>query len=136
MAGTRGYLPTVGPVELRFEAESSGLPVEPLLELPSPEISAQSEIPLPITVPDTNNPPIAPTEPEVIITIPERSADTNAPSFQTVTNDAISPQMLMRFFLPGQAGGVSREAIVVPQTGNNNPPPPQPSSSATFVSPQ
>lgn len=148
LAGSPGYLPSVGPVALRFETPPSKvvrsmtvpLPVAnpPVTEAPLARSDLVADIPV--------EPPTAPTPPAVllhdvpvVVTDAMTGSTTNAlesligPMMET--NSVVTPQMFLRFFTPVPGGG-SREAIVIPPPGFNPAQPPSPSSTATYTKPK
>jgi hypothetical protein len=146
LAGPQLYLPAVGPVALRFAAESptqaaATLPVESTNEttpaigsrldmIPAnPEDSPTND--LPATSSPTHEPPVPDVQP------PAAGPDLVLPLIGPMleTNTIITPQMLMRFFAPMVNGG-SREAIVIPQTGFTPARPPAQSSTVNFSKPK
>ncbi len=136
-----GYLPRVGPVELRFEPDDSPFPELPLPPLPVtenpqapglPEPSVESK---PVADSTSGEPTAAETkvQPDVI---PVVVVATNALPIQTdeaPATNTITPQMFLRFFTPA-SGSNLREAVVVPNVGFS-PARPTPSSTATFLQP-
>ena len=145
VAGTANYLPSVGPVGLRFaskveqsrvvtlpppaaiQADPGPAPREDMVaEIPVTPAAAASgsalmhEIPVLLSDNLTNGP--GPSQPGLI-----------GPMMDT--NNVITPQMFLRFFTPAP-GGVSREAIVVPPTDFNPALPPTRSSTATYTQPK
>ena len=145
-AGPQIYLPAVGPVALRFEAEAS---TQPAAALPVEAVSSTTpdrgtrldmipEIPvdaptndLPATGSLMHEPPVTDAQhptagPEIVLPL-------IGPMLET--NTIITPQMLMRFFAPMVNGG-SRETIVIPQTGFTPARPPTQSSTVNFSKPK
>lgn len=144
LAGTPGYLPSVGPVGLRFAPPASTTPAVVL-----PEPPPASDVPAPTTRLDAVELPVetptnaAPTSTalmlDVPVVLPEAVTGTNTTASLIGplmdTNNVVTPQMFLRFFTPTQGGG-AREAIVVPPTGFNPARPPTPSSTATYTQPK
>lgn len=137
LAGTPGYLATVGPAELRFAVDDQPLPAAPLPPLPPVETSQTKEPQTPVP-PAAESTDVAPgTQPNTDATpIVNAPADIGLPSplQSSRTNTPITPQMFIEFFKP-EAPGANRGAIVVPPVGFSPASPPQ-SSSATFTQPK
>lgn len=146
LAGAAGYLPRIGPAALRVQPPASFAARANLPPLPMGDLLGE---PLPPTI-ETTAPPSASVEParlapethEVGSALPGGAdgATTDAPGsppgLPGATTPLISPQMLLRFFLPGEAGN-SREAVIVtPPVFSPARPPTPGSSSATYTSPQ
>jgi len=143
LAGTSGYLPSVGPVGLRFEPLYSTVEIA---TLPAPPADNQSQggpvtreeaaVELPVEPP----PPTTTTTlmHDAPVTLPEAVTGSPTNSIQTLigplmdNNGVITPQTFLRFFTPAQ-GGVSREAVIVTPPGFNPAQPPQRSSTATYI---
>lgn len=146
LAGTSSYLPSVGPVVLRFakamdRSHVAALPPPPAEPQANSEPAAREEIAAQIPV---EPPPTAPPGAlmnDIPVVLPENLTNPPNNPLQALispmmeTNGAITPQMFLRFFTPGQ-GGASREAIVVPPTGFNPAQPPAQSSTATYSQPK
>jgi hypothetical protein len=146
LAGTPDYLPNVGPVGLRFAPATKPSDAVTLPPLPAPQTATESptthlesaEIP---TVEPKPEPPskALPQNPPVIVLQAQTGSPTNAvgPLIgpQMETNNAVTPQMFLRFFTPNQ-NGQSREAIIVAPPGFSPAPPPAPSSTATYTQPK
>jgi len=143
-AGTPGYLPRVGPVALRFDSAVAATPVA-LLSTPPVITSAIGEtnmspevvVDIPVEFPTNAAPPAPPLMHDVPVALPESLTEATTNSNQTLigplmdASGLITPQMFLRFFLPS-VGGVSHEAIVLPQTDFTPARPPQASSTATY----
>lgn len=144
MAGTASYLPSVGPVGLRFEPVYSDVIVA-TLPPPPPEASASAG---PVTREETAvelpvEPPPAPTNPATLmhdapVALPEAVTGPATNALQALigpmmdTNGVVAPQVFLRFFTPSP-NGLSREAVIVTPPGFNPAQPPTRSSSATYI---
>lgn len=135
-AGSAGYLPSVGPVALRFETEKPGGYVEPL---PPPPVSKEPES-TPVTRDEvaveipTENPQTMETSGLMHNPITVPGAGTNAQQMligPIMDNGEMNPQVFLRFFTPS-ANGTSRETILMPAPGFNPAFPPTRSSTATY----
>ena len=143
MAGTPGYLPSVGPVGLRFEREFATVVVA---TLPAPTPDNQSatgavtreEVAVELPVEPPPEPPATTLMHDAPVALPETLTGSLSNSLQTLigpmmdTNNVVTPQMFLRFFTPPQ-GGVSREAVIVTPPGFNPAQPPARSSTATYI---
>lgn len=143
MAGSPGYLPSVGPIALRFDSEVAP-PVAPtqaaiiVSETPSQTVPPP-EVVADIPVEALKNPPpdAATLMHDIPVALPAAllgsATNLNQPLIgPTVdTNGVVTPQMFLRFFTPSQSG-VSREAIIIPSTDFTPARPPAPSSTATY----
>ena len=133
-AGSPWYLPSVGPVAIRFArvtatvaavlpepAKISDAPVELIPDFPveavTNELSTASTL---MTEPLVN--PLT----EQIVPLVGPMMETNA---------VVTPQMLLRFFAPA-TGGDSRETIVIPHTGFTPARPPAQSSTVNYSQPK
>lgn len=137
LAGTPGYLATVGPADLRFAVDEPPLPEAPLPPLP-PVDTSQTPDPQTTVLPPPESPDVTPgTQPDTDTTPAVTSqTDIGLPSAveSSRTNAPITPQMFIEFFKP-DAPGANRGAIVVPPVGFSPASPPQ-SSKATFTQPK
>ena len=143
VAGDAGYLPSVGPVALRFEVAQ--------VPRPTPDLTALEPVPEPVATAVTREEVASevPTEPagETLpatslmqsppVTLPENHTKAGTNLVETLigpaadTSNLITPQTFLRFFTPAQ-GGVSREAVVVPAVDFNPGRPPAQSSTAVY----
>ena len=145
-AGPQLYLPAVGPVALRFDSDASARPAATLplaseipsttgngsrpdmipeitVDLPANDLTASSSLMHDPPVVEVQN-PVSPTEPTLPLIGP-----------MIETNNVITPQMLMRYFIPS-LNGAAREAIVVPPTGFTPGRPPTTSSTVNYSQPK
>ena len=145
LAGTPGYLPSVGPLALRFEREA---PPRITLPEPAPEPTTHAgpnaredfTANLPVESPTNSAPTTMMPEPPVTVPLaaPDLGSNALANPIQTLispmteTNGMVTPQMFLRFFTPPQ-GGVSHETVLVAPPGFNPARPPAPSSTATYT---
>lgn len=154
LAGSPGYLPRVGPLALRFEHPAPAL--EPETTLPPQEPSGPTPvatavlpeanlIPEPQPVEPQNPPSSLMNNPPVVVVVPAGPGATNLttePLIGTpgITNELITPQMLLRFFGPStRPGGITYESVVVPPTEFTPARPPttvSPSSTVTYTQPK
>jgi hypothetical protein len=147
-AGPPGYLPSVGPVALRFERIAPASPTVrlPALAMVTPtatdaDFHLDTVVDLPAAPPSEPAPARAPLLNDSPITAPDAlpGAPTNSmPVLVGATLDSsglVTPQMFLRFFTTPQGGG-AREAIVVPPPGFNPASPPTPSSTAIYSQPK
>lgn len=142
-AGTSGYLPSVGPLGLRFERAPVHVAVA-TLPAPAPDQPAETgaitreEIAVELPVPSPPEPPTTTMMHDAPVTLPDNLPGALANPLQNLigpmvdTNGVVAPQMFLRFFTPPQ-GGISREAILVNPPGFNPALPPARSSTATYI---
>lgn len=146
-AGSPWYLPAVGPVGLRFDANASAMPVVRPVE-PAPQTgdappTGEQNTGIIEIVPE---PPIEP----LTITSTVTSSTNQPPAVEQVpsveipqvligptmdTNTLITPQMLMRYFTP-VLNGTSRESVIIPHTGFTPARPPSASSTVNYTQPK
>lgn len=152
LAGSPGYLPSVGPIGLQFAPPAKSvvavpLPVlplapEPVAENPTPEPEKVADIPVTAPAPE---PPVQPSVhdvPAVVMDVHSNSP-TNAPTGPLIgptaeNNTAITPQMFIRFFSNKPGHDDSPEAIIAVPPGFNpaQPPASSASSTATYSQPK
>ncbi len=141
LAGTPGYLPSVGPIGLEFTPRPKPvvavalpvlpLPPEPVADTPAPDTELIADIP--VTEPPTNAPVQNP--PVVVAEVPSvASTNTAEPLIGPMveTHQAVTPQMFLRFFAPNRHGP-SQEAIIAVPPGFNPALPPTASPSSSTV---
>ncbi len=146
LAGSPGYLSSVGPLALRFEREAAAgvvgdLPVPSSIGATTAGSVSREDFAAELTpeVPAEAAPPTL--MHDAPVALPLELLGTNVNALQALigpmmdTNGVVTPQMLLRFFTPPQ-GGVSREAILVVPPGFNPARPPTPSSTATYSQPK
>lgn len=146
LAGTPGYLPSVGPIGLTFAPRPKPvvavpLPVlpptpEPVADNPGANPAPVADIPVtePASEPHTN-------PPDQSLPVPVLQAVSGAPTNSVEpligpmmeTNNAVTPQMFLRFFSPNRHGA-SQEAIIAVPPGFNPAQPPATSSSTVNYS--
>ena len=145
LAGTPGYLPSVGPIGLEFAPRPKPvvavpLPVlppasEPVADVPAPGGEPIADIPVtePVPEPPTNAPVQNPSV--IVVEMPSGSSTNIAEPLigpMVETHQAVTPQMFLRFFAPNRPG-VSQEAIIAVPPGFNPALPPASSPSSSTV---
>ncbi|MGC3960881.1 MAG: hypothetical protein QM813_23990 [Verrucomicrobiota bacterium] len=145
LAGSPGYLPSVGPIGLEFAprpkpAAAIPLPVLPVTpdsvaDNPAPAVQPVADIPVPDSAaePTTNAPVQNP--PEVVLVVPSGSVTNTAEPLigpMVETHQAVTPQMFLRFFSPNRQGA-SQEAIIAVPPGFNPALPPTSSPASSTV---
>lgn len=146
MAGSPGYLPSVGPVGLRFEnpataSRAVALPAPaPFSDVRDAAATRLDVADLPVETPTNSAPTTTALMLDVPVVLPDAvtGLSTNpAPLIGPLmdTNNVVTPQMFLRFFTPAQ-GGTSQEAIIIPPAGFSPARPPTPSSTATYTQPK
>jgi len=148
LAGSAGYLPSVGPVALRFEKPTAAQPMAVLpapITIPEPASEAATPVAvvadIPAEIPTNSAANSGGLMHDLPVVLPQAwpGATTNAfPSLVSPmmdTNSMITPQMLLRFFTAPQ-GGVSRETVIIPPPGFTPARPPTSSSTATYTQPK
>jgi hypothetical protein len=146
LAGSHDYLPSVGPVGLQFAPATKRSAAVTLPPLSLPQTAAENPTPHPETtnIPPTEPAPepvtLAPTQnpPGVVLQAqPDSPTNVGGPLIGPLmeTNNAVTPQMFLRFFAPNH-NGQSREAIVVAPPGFSPALPPPASSTVTYTQPK
>lgn len=146
LAGSHDYLPSVGPVGLKFAPAIKSKPAVTLPPLPAPETTTEDSTPNPEMVEIPTTEPTAeqatnplPQNPPTVVLEAQTGSPTNTvgPLIgpQVETNGTVTPQMFLRFFSPNQ-NGQSREAVIAVPPGFNPAVPPSPSSTATYTQPK
>lgn len=146
LAGSHDYLPSVGPVGLCFAAASKPAPalLLPALHVPQTITESSATSPVSTDIPTVEPAPGAATDPAVqnppVLGLQAQSGSpTNVigpligPLLET--NNAVTPQMFLRFFSPNQ-NGPAHEAVIVAPPGFSPAPPPPASSTATYSQPK
>ena len=142
-AGLQPYLPTVGPVALRFVSDAAlqivaTLPDESTIPGTLGHGSRLDMIPeIPVESPtnDVSGAGSLMHDPPVLDSQFPLGPDGPMIGPMMETNNVITPQMLMRFFTP-MLNGSSRETIVIPQTGFTPARPPVQSSTVNYSKPK
>ena len=142
-AGLQPYLPTVGPVALRFVSDAAlqivaTLPDESTIPGTLGHGSRLDMIPeIPVESPtnDVSGGGSLMHDPPVLDSQVPLGPDGPMIGPMMETTNVITPQMLMRFFTP-MLNGSSRETIVIPQTGFTPARPPVQSSTVNYSKPK
>jgi len=142
-AGPQPYLPTVGPVALRFVSDTA---LQIVATLPDEStipgtlghgsrLDMIPEIPVDSLTNDVSGAGSLMHDPPVLDSQFPLGPDGPMIGPMMETNNVITPQMLMRFFTP-MLNGSSRETIVIPQTGFTPARPPVQSSTVNYSKPK